>query len=255
LPDFIDLPDSSDLSVDSDSSTVVPWGILLVGGTGSRISGSCPKQFLKIGDKSLLSWAFTSLQSVSNIRGIVVVVNSDLTERTKEVIDTEIKSAPFISFVTGGKTRQDSVRAGLSMLPKECTQVWVHDSSRPFPGHRLIESLEKVSHICFAVIPGVFEKNTLKVVDSDNIVVKTVDRREYVEVQTPQVFDRQILETAHKKAFECGFSGTDCASLVERLNEPVRVVLGSDCNIKVTTDGDLLYAKYLITSSGFKNLL
>lgn len=220
------------------------WGILLVGGIGARVDASCAKQFLSIGGRPLVDWAFAALDSIDGLKGIVVVANSSLFSQTKVLIESLKKNVSSVLYSEGGLERQDSVRMGLSKVPDDCDSVWVHDGSRPFPGNALLRRLKDESLRAEAVIPGVPEKNTLKLVGSDGWVIETVDRKKYIEVQTPQVFNRALLEKAHKGAFEEGYTGTDCASLVERLGIGVKVVDGDEFNIKVTTSADLKLAEF-----------
>jgi 2-C-methyl-D-erythritol 4-phosphate cytidylyltransferase len=220
------------------------WGLLLVGGVGSRVNGRCAKQFLSINGRLLVDWAFTALDSIDGLEGIVVVANGSLFNKTRDIIESIKRNVPSVVYAEGGLERQDSVRMGLEKLPETCSRVWVHDGSRPFPGSSLLKRLHGASMVDDAVIPGLPEKNTLYLVGPDGWVIETVDRKKYVEVQTPQVFSKTLLNKAHKAAFKEGYRGTDCASLVERLGIGVKVVEGDDFNIKVTTAGDLKLAEF-----------
>ena len=140
----------------------------------------------------------------------------------------------------GGDERQDSVCNGLAALPANCDGVLVHDSARPFTSAKLIlQVLEELENGQTAVIPGVAVTDTIKAVDSDGKVTQTFDRKLLRAVQTPQGFERVILQDAHRQAKLNGWQVTDDAALMELCNIPVKVLAGETTNIKITVEEDL----------------
>jgi 2-C-methyl-D-erythritol 4-phosphate cytidylyltransferase len=138
----------------------------------------------------------------------------------------------------GGKKRSESVQNGLDDLPDECRIVLVHDAARPLVAPAIVDRV--VSEVrkgrgAVAALPVV---DTLKEVDDNGLVVRTVDRARLWRAQTPQGFPRDMIVRAHREARAAGVTATDDAALCERLGLPVAVVRGSERALKVTEEGD-----------------
>ena len=146
----------------------------------------------------------------------------------------------------GGERRQDSVRIGLAALP-DCDWVVVHDGARPFATGSIIEEGLRAAAATGAAIAVVPAIDTVKRVTEDGRVAGTLDRRELVLAQTPQVFRRTLLERAHAETDE---DVTDDAAMVERIGGEVRVFMGAHRNSKVTTPDDLSLARAIFAESG-----
>jgi 2-C-methyl-D-erythritol 4-phosphate cytidylyltransferase len=143
--------------------------------------------------------------------------------------------------VTGGATRQDSVRAALRALPPETDIVLVHDAARPLAPVELIEAVAAAVRAgAPAVVPGLPVDDTVKRIDSHGQVVETPPRRFLRAIQTPQGFTRELLERAHQLQAP---EATDDAGLVELLGEPVLVIPGSPDAFKITRPEDLARAE------------
>jgi 2-C-methyl-D-erythritol 4-phosphate cytidylyltransferase len=143
--------------------------------------------------------------------------------------------------VTGGATRQDSVRAALMALPPETDIVLVHDAARPLAPVELIEAVAAAVRAgAPAVVPGLPVDDTVKRIDSHGRVVETPPRRFLRAIQTPQGFTRELLERAHQLQAP---EATDDAGLVELLGEPVLVIPGSPDAFKITRPEDLARAE------------
>ena len=166
------------------------------------------------------------------------------------VIEELVHSYKFdkvLAICIGGVQRQDSVRAGVQALSTTIQRVVVHDGARPLLTSRefllFLEETEEFS----AAIMGVPLKDTIKKVDTTGNVLETLQRERLRAVQTPQIFDRGILEKAHHQAASAGYYGTDDASLLEWMGYPVQMVEGSQENIKVTTPDDLWLAERILS--------
>jgi 2-C-methyl-D-erythritol 4-phosphate cytidylyltransferase len=146
--------------------------------------------------------------------------------------------------VIGGERRRDSVRAGLEALP-DCEYVIVHDGARPLVEAPLIDAVLDAARESGAAICAIPVSDTVKLSNPPAFVQATVDRNNLWLAQTPQAFRREILLRAHD-TFD--LDATDDAALVERLDEPVRIVPGSRRNIKVTSPEDLAFAAALLSS-------
>ena len=149
--------------------------------------------------------------------------------------------------IPGGNQRQDSVWAGLLQLNGDTTDyVAVHDGARPLLTSALLDDLIKEAGEWGAAIPGIYVRDTLKMVDRDGFVGNTLDRSSTVFIQTPQVFRFQEIYQAYEMAREEGFISTDDAALFEKYIGRVKVVPGNYNNLKITTPEDLIIAEALL---------
>ena len=206
--------------------TTVPnenvWTIVVAAGSGARFGG--PKQFSMLGDRRVLDWSVETAGSCST--GVVVVLPAADAERE--------------GGVAGGETRSESVRCGLAAVPADATIICVHDAARPFASaHLYREVIMQVHAGAEGAIPALPVTDTIKQVNSQNIVIATPDRSSLVAVQTPQAFRASVLRAAHASSPE----GTDDATLVEAMGKQVVVVAGEVMNRKLTAPEDLEWAR------------
>lgn len=232
----------------SDNSAVPPaakrgvGAIIVAAGRSLRMGGD-DKIWVSVGGRPLLAHTVSMFQFCSAVDRIVLVLSSD---RQKLGLSL-IKGAHFgkvAEICFGGEERQQSVRAGLEALGP-CEWVIVHDGARPLVTAKLIEQGLAAARKTGAATCGVPVQDTLKLVNEQEIIEKSLDRRGLWLVQTPQVFRYDILVEAHRKADGRAFASDD-AALVERLGYEVKVFMGSYHNIKVTTPEDLLLAQMLL---------
>ena len=142
--------------------------------------------------------------------------------------------------VAGGSTRSESVRRGLSAVPDEATIICVHDAARPFASATVYQRvIGAVVDGNDGAVPGVAVTDTIKQVNSSDVVIETPQRATLRAVQTPQAFRASTLRRAH----ESGAEGTDDAALVEAIGGTVLVVQGDELNRKITTRDDLDWAR------------
>jgi 2-C-methyl-D-erythritol 4-phosphate cytidylyltransferase len=163
----------------------------------------------------------------------------------KEIIE-KYQYRKISQIVPGGKRRQESVKNGIDFLSKETDIVVIHDGVRPFVTKEMIEESIRSAVKFQAVVMAMPVKETVKMVQRDGTVLKTLDRDSLWQIQTPQTFQVNVIKEAHYRAMEDGFIGTDDASLVERLGVKVRILPGSYTNIKITTPEDLMLAHLIL---------
>lgn len=213
-------------------------------GMGSRLQSDIPKPLISLKGKPLFIYALESLSKCSLIESIVVVADKDNLSEFKKIIGKY--NIPKISqVVVGGETRRDSVFNGLKALDDDTDIVVIHDGARPLISLRVIEESIKACYEEVAVIVSVPIKPTIKRVNRDELYVEgTLDRSLLWEVQTPQVFRKDIIIRAHNEGK--GLQATDDAFLVERLGERVKVITGDYSNIKITTQEDLSFAERIL---------
>ena len=220
--------------------------IIACGGHGSRMGESIPKQFLRIGGKTILQMTLERLlEAVPDLR-LVVVLPQDYIEYWKDECVKSCFVRPM-ALVKGGITRFHSVRNALEKVPDDAV-VAVHDAVRPFAGAGFIRTLFDTAENHPAVVPVVPVTDTLKVLDKDyrEIPGAVADRSVLFGAQTPQLFHSEILKAAYKQPYDTSF--TDDASVVGRTGTEIFYVPGEKYNIKLTTPEDLALASFLAES-------
>lgn len=220
--------------------------IIPAAGSGTRMGADRAKQFLDLEGAPLLAVTLNPFQQCGDVDDIILVVPPVDVRFCREEILERFEFTKVKKVVPGGKRRQDSVRLGLEAAEEHYDLVMVHDGVRPLVEEGLIMRLVAAGRRHGAVIAALPAKETVKEVDEMGRVVKTHDRKRMWLVQTPQVFRYQDLLTAHRRGEKEGWEeATDDSLLIERLGIPVRVIQGSEKNIKVTTPQDLEMARFL----------
>ena len=215
-------------------------------GIGKRMARAVAKQFLPLGDKPLLAHTLLAFQRAPEIDEIIPILPQEEMELCLKDIVEHFHITKVRTLVAGGKERQDSVYQGLMKLEDDTDVVLVHDGVRPFVTHDMIrECVERAKKgECVAV--GVPLKDTMKEVNAEGMVKKTLERSRLWAIQTPQAFPAKTLKRVYEESFAQHLHGTDDATLVERAGIPVRVIMGGYENIKVTTPEDLLLAEEIL---------
>ncbi len=221
--------------------------IVAAAGYGARMGVAGGKQYLLLSGIPILARAVMALEASPSIEGIIIVVNEADVQRCRRDVVAKYRLGKVLDIVPGGPERQRSVSNGLSALPEKAEIVAVHDGARPLVAPSLVEECFEAVLGFDGAIPAIPAKDTPKVVAGDE-VERTLNRDRIWLAQTPQVFFKEILVEAHRTAERDGFAGTDDASLVERIGGRVRIVRGSEENIKVTTPVDLVLAEAILRS-------
>lgn len=217
--------------------------IVVAAGRGSRMGTAESKQFLELGGRPLFLRAIEAFGRFGATAEIIVVTGAADVERCGRYI--EDAGCPLVkAVVAGGSERQHSVYEGLKLA--RSPWVMVHDGVRPFIRERDIAACYDEMRRSGASVLAVPVKDTIKTVGEGGTIVDTPDRSLLWAIQTPQGFRTEELLSAHKRAAEEGFLGTDDSMLAERLGIPVRVARGDYTNIKITTPEDLGYAEFLL---------
>jgi len=213
--------------------------IITAAGYGKRMGQ--PKQFLEINGKPILEWTLSVFNATKMVDEVILVVHQEGLERARQLQFPKLKQV-----VPGGKERQDSVYNGLKALPEDTEIVVIHDGARPFVTEQEIRRAVEEAEESGAVVVGVPVKDTIKQVSSKQLAVSsTPDRKQLWAAQTPQVFKKEIILRAFKEGYN-KHQVTDDAMLVEKLGIPVKMVMGSYRNIKITTPDDLRIAEELL---------
>ncbi len=215
--------------------------VIVAAGTASRMGG-IDKVMAELGGEPMIVRTVRTFQNCDAIREIVVVTRADLIVK---ITDLCAGFPKVKAVVTGGTDRPESVRNGLRALSDKVRLVAVQDGARPLITETLIDRVVRTAQNCGAAAPGVPVKDTIKIV-KDGMVQSTPDRNTLQAIQTPQVFDRDLLLVALEKAKKDNAPITDDCSAVERLGMSVKIVVGDERNIKITTPIDLEVAERLL---------
>lgn len=214
--------------------------ILLAGGKGERMQSSIPKQFLPLGEKSVLEHSLEVFLTNPWIREIIIVCEEEYRHPSQNYTCT---SCPII-FAIPGKRRQDSVFNGILASSFHSEFVCIHDSARPFITKDILERVLLSAYQHGAAIAAMPMKFTLKESTPEGFVHKTYDRSLFWEIQTPQIARKNLLLKGFEIANQQNLEVTDDAALIELTEHPIKIVQGSYKNLKITTPEDLQIAKY-----------
>lgn len=207
-------------------------GIIVAAGSGRRMGAGENKVFLKLLGKTVIERTVEVFENCCDIDEIIVVTGEDDIERCNEILKGISKPLKIIS---GGETRQESVQKGINASKGEVLAI--HDGARPLVTEKLISDAIKACKEYGAAAPGVAAKDTIKIADDDGFIEKTVERSRAYNIQTPQVFKREIIVKAHSLGKST--SATDDCMLAEAIGVRIKIVDGSYANIKVTTPEDM----------------
>ena len=215
--------------------------VIVAAGTASRMGG-IDKVMAQLAGEPMIKRTVRTFQECDAISEIVIVTRPDLIIPITNLTSGMDKVK---AVVAGGKSRQESVGLGLNALSDKIKLAAIHDGARPLITWQVIDRAVRAAHSYGAAAPAIPVKDTIKVV-TGGIVKNTPDRATLQAVQTPQVFDIDLLRGALKKADRDGSQVTDDCSAVELMGFSVKIVEGDERNIKVTTPMDLKIAEMLL---------
>ena len=215
--------------------------VLVAAGSASRMGG-IDKVMAPLGGTPMIVRTARAFQDCEASKEIVIVTRQDLILPITGLCQGMDKVK---AVVVGGGSRQESVWLGLNALSKGVELAAVHDGARPLVSGALIDRVVRAAHSYGAAAPAIPVKDTIKV-EQGGMIASTPDRSTLRAVQTPQVFDFDLLRGALQKAEKDGAAVTDDCSAVERLGMNIRLVEGEERNLKVTTPLDLKIAEMLL---------
>lgn len=222
--------------------------IIPAAGMGSRMKMSKNKLYINLDGKPVLYYTLKRFINNSFIDEVLVVLQDGETEHFhSSILNLLGAKKNKINTVVGGKTRKESVFNGLKAAPEKTDYIIIHDGARPLVTDETINSVIGSLEEEEAITTGVKVKDTIKIKDHNNYVVKTVNRDNLVNIQTPQAFDYKLIKKAHQNKF-FDKNITDDAYLIELMNKKVKIIEGSYENIKITTQIDLTIAEEILKS-------
>ncbi|HTW85004.1 MAG TPA: 2-C-methyl-D-erythritol 4-phosphate cytidylyltransferase [Candidatus Sulfotelmatobacter sp.] len=221
------------------------WGAVIVAaGRGTRFGR--PKQLIDVAGKPMIAWSVETFASMPEIAELVIVTEPEFVERIEAVAHPLVRHA-IVQVVRGGAERQDSVRHGIAALTNEVAGILVHDGARPLVHAADVRAGMRPVRPGTASLLATPVVDTVKVVDADGKVSRTLDRATLWAAQTPQFATARDLRRAHADAVRNNLpAATDDAALCERAGLDVVVVAGSADNFKVTLPGDHARAEALL---------
>jgi 2-C-methyl-D-erythritol 4-phosphate cytidylyltransferase len=223
--------------------------VIVAGGDSTRTAGRGGdlKQFRWVAGKPVLLHSLQTFMARADVVGVVVVLpRSHVADPPPWIFQCDVDR---LMIAPGGATRSESVWNGLEDLPDAAAVVLVHDAARPLVDNLTIDRVVAEARAGRSAIAALPVVDTLKEVDGDGRIVRTVEREKLWRAQTPQGFPRETIVTAHRRAREEKLSATDDAALCERLGIPVVVVRGSERALKITDDDDFARAEALFRVS------
>lgn len=231
--------------------------IIPAAGSGKRMNESVNKQFLKIGDKTVIERTLAAFEASKQVSEVILVTKYEEIPSLNNIIKASgIKKVR--SLVEGGAERQDSIYNGLKETRSDDDWILVHDGARPFITSTMIDEMveallmeneQQAQSRYKSLVMAVPSKDTVKRVKG-NKVEETLNRSELFNIQTPQAFSRELLVESYDKAMQAGYKGTDDASIVEWMGHDVFIHMGSYENIKITTPDDLYLGEAILKKRG-----
>ncbi|MBQ7713425.1 MAG: 2-C-methyl-D-erythritol 4-phosphate cytidylyltransferase [Oscillospiraceae bacterium] len=219
-----------------------PYCAALIAAAGSSRRMGEDKLLLPLGGIPVLAHTLRAVDAASGVDEIVVAAREEDIPRFAELCKLWGIAKP-VKLVAGGATRTESVyRAALEASP-DAALLAVQDGARPFVTPELIDAVIEAARVHSAAAPAVPVKDTIRLAENGAASAKTLDRSALRAVQTPQVFDAQLLRAALKSAFDAGVELTDDCSAVERIGKEIYLTDGSEENIKLTTPLDMTLAE------------
>lgn len=217
--------------------------IIVAAGSGTRTGSSELKQFRWVAGKPMLLHSIQAFHRRADVAQVIAVLPRSVAGDPPPWIFQCDVDRLLVS--VGGRERSDSVWNGIEDLEPEVEIVVVHDAARPLVTDATIDAVIRQARAGTGAIAALPVVDTLKEVDDEGRIVRTVDRTRLWRAQTPQAFPRDLIERAHLEARRSGLGATDDAALCERIGAPVVVVRGSERALKVTEESDFARADSL----------
>lgn len=227
--------------------------IIAAAGMSNRMGSKINKQFIAIDNKPILVHTLEKFEECKYVDEIILVSKEEEVDYCRKEIVRKFGFNKVAKIIRGGKERQDSVYNGLLALNENTDIVLTHDGARPFVKvDHIIAGIKGVIDYGACVI-GVPVKDTMKVINQENIVHHTPKRSLLWAAQTPQCFWAHLIKQGYEYAMNEGIIATDDSSLVEKMGYDIKMIMGSYDNIKITTPEDILIAETL--SKDMKTIL
>jgi len=219
--------------------------VIAAGGTGTRMSSSLPKQFLKLAGKPILLHTVERFISLENVVQIIIALPSRHIAAARSMLRRKAWRVA-VRCVRGGASRQESVRRGVASIRPQIDLILVHDAVRPLCDLPTMQRVVSAAWELGGAVPALPATETIQRVSSRGRILVSPPRNELYALQTPQGFHARILKSSLERAHLEGFAGTDESSIIRWAGYPVGIVMGSPHNIKITRPIDMEIAELLM---------
>ena len=220
--------------------------VIGAGGSSTRTVGTELKQFRWVAGKPMLLHSLQAFMSRSDVVSVVCVIPRDfVADPPPWIFQCDIDR---LLLSIGGETRTDSLRNGLEDLPDEASIALIHDAARPLIDDAVVDRVIAKARAGECAVPALPILDTVKEVDGEGYVTRTMDRSRLWRAQTPQGFPRAIIERAHREARQSKTTATDDAALCERIGARIAMVPGNPRMMKVTTETDFERVEALLAA-------
>ena len=221
--------------------------VIVAAGSSQRMGSD--KIMMKLGAMPVLARTVLAFENNENVDEIIIVTK---TEKLEEIADLCFKNGlhKVKQVVSGGATRMESALAGVSACRHGAELIAIHDGARPLVSQELITRTIEAARAYRAAVPAVASTDTLKAVDERGFITGTLDRTMTRRVQTPQVFEADLIKGALTKAVELKLTLTDDCSAMDMMGVKTITVEGELTNIKITTPEDMVTAKAIVEDRG-----
>ncbi|MEM6836625.1 MAG: 2-C-methyl-D-erythritol 4-phosphate cytidylyltransferase [Cyanobacteria bacterium P01_C01_bin.120] len=220
-------------------------------GIGRRMGSDRNKLLLSLQGQPILAWTLQAAAASHSITWIGLIGQAADQSDLHAILKAIALTKPVV-LIPGGNTRQESVYNGLQALPLGAEKVLIHDGARCLATADLFDRCAAALTTCPGLIAAIPVKDTIKIVGADGDIEATPDRSRLWAAQTPQGFHVACLKAAHERGKAENWSVTDDAALFEKVGLPVKIVLGEETNLKVTTPEDLRIADRILSDRQVK---
>ena len=221
--------------------------VVVAAGSSERMGAD--KMLMTLGAKPVIIRTLMAFQKSPLVDDIVVVTRPEKIMGLADMIKL-YDISKVTQVISGGATRMESALAGVSAVRKGAKLIAIHDGARPLVTQDLIERVVNAANAYMAAVPAVRCADTLKQIDGNGVITGGVDRDSVVRVQTPQVFDADIIKGALTKAVEKHLTLTDDCSAMDMMGVRTHIVEGDAGNIKLTEPVDMVLAEAILKSRG-----
>jgi len=227
--------------------------LIAAAGKGKRMNARISKPFIPVSGKPILAYTIEKFERCRLIDKIYLIVSREEKELCSRNIILKYNFSKVQELIDGGETRQDSIYNGLKALDKDTDIVVIHDGARPLIEETIIQDSIETAQKYGAAITAIPIKDTVKKCGKDFFINKTLNREEIWRAQTPQTFKYDLILPAYHKAYKDKCLTTDDAAIIERYGHKIKLIIGSEENIKITTPFDIIVAEnFLKKGFGFK---
>lgn len=217
---------------------------------GSSTRAGSDKLFEELSGIPVLAYTISAFQKCKIISDIIIVTREDKIQCVSEICN-KYSFDKVRKVVRGGESRTESAMKGISEVPKKTELIAIHDGARPFVSDDLINNCVAAAHKYHAAVPALTSTDTIKIIDNSKFFSGTLDREKVCRVQTPQVFDADLIKGALSSALQRKVTYTDDSAAVEYMGFKAAKVTGSEDNIKITYNRDFSIANIILSEGNY----